>query len=318
LKVRTPGRIWTALENQKFFACGYCFQRMALYSTRALTPSEDVKNVLLYYGCSKRCQRSGIHRTPFVDRKLFEFLYNRLREHFPEAKGSTKEMDNLTATFEKLQDMENDRQEILEMLPHAGFNRDELIEEIIQLEEEMDSVRKEISGVDTEDPSASPLLAPVFVFDNGSELMDLNLLYQRELVRALIMRIRFFNETLIVRPLPLNEEERRLEEESFGKAYNINLTLNISPISTDEIMSDDEVEEDKEEKPKEKIDIDFILNPPTETTPEIVRGEKVDLEYIMTEPGSEEEKKLRKKKKPAKKERRSRKGKDKDKDKDKK
>ncbi|RKZ29763.1 hypothetical protein DRQ36_07660 [bacterium] len=292
--VNTPGKLWAALERQRLFVCGYCAQRMALFSPMAITPSE--KNPILYYGCIRRCGPSGIQRANFVDKKILVFLYERLHEKFPKAKGNSAEMDKLMEMFIQIEKMNEERGFLLEALPHAGYDRDKRLEELIKIENDIDTMRAEISGLNNKKPYKSPLLAPIFVIESPEELMDLNLLYKRELINCLVRRMRFFNETLVVVVTPLDEEERRIEEKSGGKIQNIHFSTDIRAYKELETIVGEE-EKTEQRQPVEKIDLDFIMNPPNETEAEIISAEPVDVDLLKTEPGSEDERKVRKKQK---------------------
>ncbi len=295
IKVNSPGKVWTILDRQKFFVCGYCSYRMSLYSTRSLIGPEQ--NPMLFYGCGRRCEPSNIHRVKFLDKKLLQFIFRRLKEKFPEAKGKSDKIDDLLDDFIRLERLEGERQKLMELLPHAGYNRDDIVHALIDIEKEIENVRRANAGLDSDNPAASPLLSPVFAQDDYSGLFDLNLLYLRELTNALVTRIRFFNETLIMKVVPLDDEERRIEEDGGGKIQNIHLSYEIK-VFDPSIAKEAEVVEDDftglERPPWERIDPEFIMNSQEDSTQEYEKSNPIDLQLVKTEPGSEEEKNLQK------------------------
>ncbi len=301
IRVRTPNRLWSILERQNFFVCGYCGQRMALYSPQSLTGREE--NPMMFYGCGHRCELSGIHRYQFIDNKLITFIYDRFRTIFPNAEGNRKNVQSLVAQFEEIARLDVRRRHLLELLPHAGFNRDDILKEIIDLEKTIKERRDKTAGFDENRPEKSTLFAPIFIAESPAELCTLDLLYLRELVRAAIRRIRFFNETLIVRVTPLTEEELHIDEEGGGKIFNLHLQFDPRSIEIDSILkmidSDEEQKpEKKPDRPKyafERTDLDFIMNDeePSDDFSGFSRSaDKVDLELLMTEPGSIKEKEI--------------------------
>ncbi|MCK5833685.1 hypothetical protein KAH81_08450 [bacterium] len=301
IRVRTTNRLWTVLENQNFFTCGYCGHKMALYSPLSLTGREEEPS--MFYGCSRRCESSGIHRYQFIDTKLIKFIYERFRGLFPNLKGDSKHVKKLTKKFEEIARHDAKRRHLLELLPHAGFNRDDLLKELINLEETIESMRDNVSGFSKKKPEKSTLFAPIFLAETPGELLTLDLLYLRELVGAAIYRIRFFNETLVLRVTPLTEEEHRFNREGGGKLFNIHLQYD--PRSLDmKTISNDEENEDKSETPAkedrkkyafERVDVDFIMKdeePESDYAGHTRSAEKVDLELLLTEPGSTKEKEI--------------------------
>ncbi len=297
IRVRTTNRPLTILQRQDFFVCGYCGQRMALYSPGFLTGRE--KDPKLYYGCSHRCEPSSIHRYQFIDNKLLSFIYDRLVGFFPKAKGSRSKMKFLDEGFKTLGGLEEKRGRLLEALSHAAYNRDDVLRELIQTEEEIEKLRAKLSGVSSKHPEKSALFAPIFLAKSADELQSLDLLHRRELVRATIRRIRYFNETLIVRVAPLDDEERRVEEKGGGKIFNIHLAFDPSKLDLESILESDDEDGDEPDKDVEKphIDLDFIMNDEEESEyAKYIRStEQLDVELIKTEPGSPEEEAILKK-----------------------
>ena len=304
IRVRTSNRLWTVLERQNFFVCGYCGQRMALYSPLSLTGREEDPN--LFYGCSRRCELSGIHRHQFIDGKLIDFIYKRFREMFPDVKGKKKNVKALTEEFEEIARLDKKRRHKLELLPHAGFNRDDLLKELIELEEIIKERRDKAAGLSDKRPEKSTLFAPIFIAESAEELFNLDLLYLRELVRAAVRRIRFFNETLILRVTPLDDEEHRLDTEGNGKLFNIHLQFDPRSLDIKEIIENpdpDEVQEPAkdEERPKyafERTDLEYIMAEEEDESDYAGydrADSKVDIELLMTEPGSKKEKEILKK-----------------------
>lgn len=293
IQVRTPGKLWSILEKQDFFVCGYCGQRMSLFSPLSLTGNET--NPQIYYCCIRRCESSGIHRAIFIDAKLLEFLFDRLRSIFSEAVGKVGQRFQLDDFFEELARLESERKRILELLPHAGYNREKLLKDIISVEDKIYEMRRSVAGLDSKNPEKSKLLAPIFSFENVEELKKENLLYKREFVKALVKRMRFFNETLILRVTPLTDDEREIEKKGEGKLLNIHLSYDARRFADSDAI---EPEETKEviEKATEKLDIDFIMSDKERNDfAGYEHSEKIDIELLRTEPGSEEEEKLRKK-----------------------
>ncbi len=297
IKVNTPGKKWGILDRESFFVCGYCSFRMAVFSTRSLQLKDE--NPMLFYGCGRRCEPSNIHRVSFLDNKIIDNLYERLHEKFPNSKAKSKDMDKLMASFELIDELEEKRRHLIELLPHAGFNRDNLVKDLVELEKRIEGMREQNSGLKSSDPASSPLLSPVFSAGNPSELYSMNLSYRTELVKALVRRIRFFNETLIVKLSPLDAEELSLDTASGGKVTNIHLAYQFRDIEQSEDIDDDEIADDgRQERPHwERVDLDFIMSEPEETSGFIKSSEKVDVDLLRTEPGSKEERELLKKSK---------------------
>jgi len=314
IKVRTIGKKWSILDGEKFFVCGYCSFRMALYSTQSL--HVDYKDPKLFYGCSKRCEQSNIHRASFVDDKIMDFIYERLHEKFPGTKGGKQEMEKLAEAFHNLEELENKRRKMVELLPHAGFDRDDLLKNLVEVEKEIDTLRKRNAGLDSENPGASPLLSAIFSFDKPEELHDLNVHFRTEIVKALMSRIRFFNETLIVKVVPLDEEELKFDEEGGGKIMNIHLARYYQPYRDEDQTEQEEIEEKVPERNSwERVDPEFIMSEEEVDSGFIKASEKIDLKFIMTEPGSPEEEEhikekelLKEKEKPEKPKKKSSKG----------
>lgn len=293
-KVRTPGKKWSILDGETFFVCGYCSYRMALYSPRSVQVNEE--DPMLFYGCGRRCEPSNIHRVEFVDNKLIDHIYERLVEKFPNAEPSERDIDELLRSFSKIDELEEERRKRMELLPHAGYNRDELVQELIEIEEKIDQIRMENSGLETDDPSSSPLLSPVFSSEKPEDLYSMNLSYRTELVKAIVKRIRFFNETLIVKMKPLDKKERSLNKAGGGRITNIHLAYHYKGYkSGDETIDDEDQTEPGETKKRpewERVDPEFIMAEPEETSRFVKSKEKVDIDLVSTEPGSAEEKEI--------------------------
>ncbi len=294
IKVRTPGKKWSVLDRENFFVCGYCSFRMAIFSTRSL--QVDDKSPLLFYGCGRRCDPSNIHRAEFVDNKLIDHLYERLNKKFPNVETPEGDQDELMRSFSVIDELEIKRRKLMELLPYAGYNRDDLVQELIEVEEEIDEIRKNNSGLESDDPSSSPLLSPVFAAKSVESLYDMNLSYRTELVKALVRRIRFFNETLIVKMKPLDEEEGSLDQAGGGKITNIHLTYHYKSYKPGDETVDEEVDaeemEDKERPEWERVDPEFIMSEQEVSGGFIRSSEKVDIDLLRTEPGSSEEKEI--------------------------
>jgi len=297
ITVRTPGKYWSLLGHRTFFTCGYCGQNILLYSKSAVFRSTE--NPTLFYGCRKRCNPSRVQRINFLDKKILEFIFKRLKKLFPNLKSENAHIDQLDKVFEKLDSLEKERSRILELLPSAGYNRDELMDRITTVEDEIVYLRGDISGINSENPQESPLLAPIFSIDDPAELEEFSLLYRRELVNSLIMRIRYFNEYLLVRPTPMTNEERRIESEGMGLIENIHLAFDLRNFN--ELMKDyknEDQEEEDEEEEQETIDIDFIMSDPDgDDLLNYGKSEPIDVDLIKTEPGSRDEKEILRKKK---------------------
>jgi hypothetical protein len=224
-----------------------------------------------------------------------EFIYKRLREMFPDATGSEADEKELNKIFGEFSFLELERKRILELLPHAGFDREKLMVDIIAVEDRMRWIREDVADLGGEHPETSKLLSPVLLLNNIDDINELNLLYKRELAKSLFERIRFFNETLILRIAPLDDDERRLEKEGIGKTQNIHLSYDARRF-TEEDGIEPEVMEEEIQKASEKLDLDFILSEEDQRE-HYVKSAPIDLELIRTEPGSDEDIKLRRKKK---------------------
>jgi len=187
----------------------------------------------------------------------------------------------------------------MELLPHAGYNRDDMVQELIQIEERIDAIREANSGLKSSNPAESRLLSPVFSAKDPSEIYPMNLSYKTELVKALVRRIRFFNETLIVKMNPLDEEEQSLDKAGGGKITNVHLAYHYKGYEEgDENIDDDgeELDDERQERPHwERVDIDFIMSEPEGKSEFIKATERLDVDLLSTEPGSREEKEILKK-----------------------
>ncbi len=294
LKVNTPGKKWGILDRENFFVCGYCSFRMSVFSTRSLQVNEETP--MLFYGCGKRCEPSNIHRVSFVDDKLIDHVYDRLNEKFPNAKPVVKDMGELMASFTEIDELEEKRRHLMELLPHAGYNRDDMVQELIEIEERMETIRDENSGLKSTNPAESRLLSPVFSAKDPSEIYPMNLSYKTELVKTLVRRIRFFNETIIVKMNPLDEEEASLDKAGGGKITNIHLAYHYRGYQDGDAETDEDteaVDDGRQERPRwERVDIDFIMSEPEEKSDFIKATEKLDIDLVRTEPGSKEEKEI--------------------------
>ncbi len=301
INVRIPGRHWTLLEKQTFFVCGYCSQRMALYSPFSLTGREE--NPKLFYGCHRRCAPSNIHRYQFIDGKILKFIYNRIKGFYTDFKGDPSLIKPLESNFKEIEKMDERRGFLLELLSHAGFNRDNILRELIDIEEKTEKLRDRLSGIHSKHPEKSELFAPIFLTESFEEMQNYSLSYRRELVMAAIKRIRFFNETLIIRVTPLTEEEKRLDTEGHGKIFNIHLAFDPDRLKIDSIIEGKDDFDEQELSQSQRIDLDFIMseNEPMDEYAEYSRSTSpVDVELLMTEPGSSEEKEVLKKRKKTK------------------
>ena len=218
IKVNITTKPYSVLHNTQIFYCGYCGQEIALYSSSSMGTSERIPP--LFYACSHRCSRSSYHRAEFIDRLLLELVQKRVTDKFskPEGKG---DFEGLLVKFQEMEAMHNERLKLLMNLHYASYKRDEVLAEIRECKDKIDALQSEVRRLFKTDDKDNPLMYPLFN-TNTQDLNKLDLAYRRELVKMLVFRLRFFNEYLIVKMLPITKSEIS-QGDDFERVFNINL-----------------------------------------------------------------------------------------------
>ena len=230
---------FSVLHGMPIFYCGYCGKPVALFSTHIIQTVQKIPT--LFYACSQKCASSGFQRADFIDRLLMQLIQNRVVSTFPAPTGGSG-YEGLLEKFKILDSLKLDKLQLLNSLHYLSYKRDIALEEIRLLKEKIDGLTDEIKSLFSADPQENPLMYPLFNTP-PEQLSDLDLGYRRELVNTTVLRIRFFNEFLIVRMVPFADESVSSSDE-WGRVYNINLRLlhQIESIKapTDLLHSDEE------------------------------------------------------------------------------
>ncbi|MCD6417931.1 zinc ribbon domain-containing protein [bacterium] len=236
VRVKIITRPFTVLHGIPIFYCGYCGSPMALFSSRPVQIGKKLPP--LYYACRKRCPHSGFHRAEFIDKMLLQLIQRRITENFPEPKEQG-DYEALLKKFKLLDKLHSERLELLNKMHYASYKRDEILRQLSDMKDEINSIQEEIHSLFSSGASENPLMNPLFNTP-PENINELDLEYRRELVKLTTRRIRFFNEFLIATMLPLTEKEKETMG-SMGKTYNINLRV-ADRAGQVELPSKDEIE----------------------------------------------------------------------------
>jgi len=218
VRVKIQTKPFTVLHGMGIFYCGYCGKPMTLFSSRSFQPEERVPP--LYYSCRDKCARSDAHRALFVDKLVLQLIQQKLTESLDTPK-SEGDYEKLSETFEEIAKLQSQKTGLLTKMHYSSYKRDKVLLELHRVQLQIDNIQEEVHKLFALTPDENPLLYKMFT-TQPEEVGELNLLYRRELVYLLITRIRFFNEFLILRMLPITDEDRQKSDE-YGRTYNINL-----------------------------------------------------------------------------------------------
>ncbi len=218
IRVKIQTKPFSVFHGMGVFYCGYCGKPMALFSSRSFQPEERIPP--LYYSCCDKCTRSEAHRTIFVDKLVLQLIQKRLTESLdtPKSEGDYK---NLLETFKEIEELQSLKTGLLTKMHYASYKRENVLLELRQVQEQIDTKQKKVHELFILTSDENPLIYKMFT-TQPDEIGELNLLYRRELVQLLITRIRFFNEFLILRMLPITDEDKQKSDE-YGRTFNINL-----------------------------------------------------------------------------------------------
>ncbi len=219
VRVRIKTAPFSVLHGLGIFYCGYCGKPMELYSSRPFSPG-DARIPPLYYACRDRCPRSIPQRAEFVDKLVLQLIQKRITENFPEPKQQG-DYEGLLEKFREIQKLQSTRLDLLTKMHYASYKRDQILAQIDEVKRKIAEIKAEIEKLFSAPAEENPLLYPLFKV-KPEEINTLDLEYRRELVKLFIRRIRYFNEYLIVRMLPLTEEDRRKSDE-MGRVFHINM-----------------------------------------------------------------------------------------------
>jgi hypothetical protein len=215
IRVNISTKPYSLLHGMHIFYCGYCGKQMSLYSNAPIQSGMRLPS--LFYACRDRCPTSGYHRTEFIDRLLMQLIQSRIVDTFqiPD--------ENILKRFGELDEMHSQYLELLNRLHYASYKRDSILQEIQVIKNGIESFEKEIKSSFSQDADDNPLMLPLFRIA-PADVNNLDLAYRRELVRVTTIRVRFFNEFIIVRMHPFTEEDEAKSDE-MGRLFNINLRI---------------------------------------------------------------------------------------------
>lgn len=217
--VRIKTAPFSVLHGLGIFYCGYCGKPMELYSLRPFSPG-DARIPPLFYACRDRCLRSMPQRADFVDKLLLQLIQRRITENFPEPEEQG-DYEGLLEKFRKIHQLQSERINLLTKMHYASYKRNQILEQLNQIKQEIERINDEISALFSADVKNNPLLYPLFNV-KPEEINTLDLEYRRELVKFFIRRIRYFNEYLVVRMRPITPEDERKSDE-MGRVFHINM-----------------------------------------------------------------------------------------------
>ncbi len=220
IKVSIITKPFAVLHGLSIFYCGYCGKPMSLFSTRPVQLGKRMPP--LFYSCRDRCPRAGFHRAEFIDRLLLQLIQRRITQNFPEPKAEG-DYEALLEKFKKIDELYSQRLTLLNKMHYASYKRDEILADIRKVKDEIEELESEVKSLFSKGPNKNPLMYPIFNTP-PDEINSLDLTYRRELVKLTIIRVRFFNEFLIVRMKPLTAEDEAKSDE-MGRIFNINLRV---------------------------------------------------------------------------------------------
>ena len=159
-------------------------------------------------------------RADFVDRLVLQLIQRRITENFPEPEEQG-DYEGLLEKFRKIHQLQSERINLLTKMHYASYKRNQILEQLSQIKQKIESINDEISALFSADVKNNPLLYPLFNV-KPEEINTLDLEYRRELVKFFIRRIRYFNEFLVVRMRPITSEDERKSDE-MGRVFHINM-----------------------------------------------------------------------------------------------
>lgn len=211
---------WSLLEGLNIINCGYCGKPVRVFASKSFSTRKVPRNVTLYYMCMNRCENTTMHRTSFIDRKIMALIKKRM-----DALNITPRIDDplleMLPIFEQRTALLTERRSLLASLPIAGDRSPETINEIDKVESEVDAIDSDIKSFYGKPLEENPLIA-IMHYHSPDELSELDIELSRALVRFFVIRIRYFNEFLLVRFRVLTEQEDKVTK-GFGPQLGINM-----------------------------------------------------------------------------------------------
>lgn len=220
LKHFRTNKIATVLHKQNIINCGYCSKPVKLFSSKAVSSSAKRENVNLFYLCQKKCARSMPQRSGFLDEAILRFIWKRVNE-LPPPESDSANFDQAINMAKELREFQQKRQDKLQELPSAGYNVDKIMQEVKELEDKIDEIERDLEEFKELTPQENPLLRPLW-YISLEEFLEREFEWHRALISLLVRNIRFFNEYLVLRVLPLTEEEDEYDQ-GFGKRAHVSL-----------------------------------------------------------------------------------------------
>jgi hypothetical protein len=230
---------WALLDKLQIGRCSYCGKPIKVFSNIAYNEG-DKRKPPLFYSCSAGCEKSGIQRAGFIDRKLIEFVKNRLSEKVGEFKWGLDE-STLMMEFEQLTELAKMRKNMLTEMAYGGRDHDKLLKQIVNIENTYENQKNKLDTFDHLPLDENPLIG-LMIEKEIDYIMGLDVNYLQKILSFTVINIRFFDDFLLLRSEPLDEREYEITD-GFGPQNSIHLRrIHKSNITTD--SSDDESDSD--------------------------------------------------------------------------